>query len=182
MQGLTGVDAYANALRRDALLGLARFSSEAGDMHIALLNNLAQGCLKLNQNEAALIYANAAMRLRDRHGKVSVKSGYRAALAADKMGLWLASPFLIAQARSMRDSCWTCCSACRRCLLQCKCPALAPWLQLLCSSQCCIRVIATYLESISFELLCFWRVVARQACRSIARAQPLPTRRLCLSC
>ena len=147
MQGLTANDAYANTLRRDALLGLARFSSEASDMHITLLNNLAQGCLKLNQNEAALIYANAAMRLRDRHGKVSVKSGYRAALAADKMGLWLASPFLIAQARPMRTSCWTCCSTCRRYLRQCKCPALALWLRLLCSSKHCMAVIATQLES-----------------------------------
>ena len=66
LQGVTNNDGFANMLRRDAVLGLAAFAAEVDDLHIVLLCNIAQGCLKLQQNELALIYANAAMRARDR--------------------------------------------------------------------------------------------------------------------
>jgi hypothetical protein len=106
VQGCVNNDGYANMLRREAVLGLAEAGIELEDLHITLLQNIAQGCLKLQQNELALIYASAAMRVRDLHGRVPIKAAYRAAVAANKMDLHHAVPFLLAQVRRCCVWCW----------------------------------------------------------------------------
>lgn len=97
--------AKSEQLRNYAIYGLAEFAHEHSDLHMTLLQNIALGCLKLQQPALALLYALTAMRVRDRHGRVPLKAGYLAAQAAEQLSLYSCVPWLMSQVRARSSLC-----------------------------------------------------------------------------
>ena len=102
MQGPKLHKAQAMLTAGAAVMGLGAAAQEMQDMHVLLLQNIAQGCLKLQQNMAALFYATTAMRVRDCKGQVPPKAAYRAALAVWRLGMGLTIPYILAQVHHSR--------------------------------------------------------------------------------